>query len=110
MAEMVPAHLLENVAERFRVLGDATRLAILRMLLAEGELNVGQLVERLGMSQANVSKHLRTLADARMVSRRAEGTAAFYSVSDPSLTHLCDLVCDRLREQVEEDVRAFSAV
>jgi DNA-binding transcriptional ArsR family regulator len=110
MAEMVPAHLLENVAERFRVLGDATRLAILRTLLAEGELNVGQLVERLGMSQANVSKHLRTLADARMVSRRAEGTAAFYSVSDPSLTHLCDLVCDRLREQVEEDVRAFSAV
>ncbi len=110
MAEMVPAHLLENVAERFRVLGDSTRLAILRTLLAEGELNVGELVERLGMSQANISKHLRTLADARMVHRRAEGTAAFYSVSDPSLTHLCDLVCDRLREQVEEDVRAFSAV
>jgi DNA-binding transcriptional ArsR family regulator len=110
MAEMLPAHLLENVAERFRVLGDSTRLAILRTLLAEGELNVGQLVERLGMSQANISKHLRTLADARMVSRRAEGTAAFYSVADPSLTRLCDLVCDRLREQVEEDVRAFSAV
>jgi DNA-binding transcriptional ArsR family regulator len=110
MAEMVPAHLLEHVAERFRVLGDSTRLAILRTLLAEGELNVGQLVERLGMSQANISKHLRTLGDARMVVRRAEGTAAFYSVSDPSLTHLCDLVCDRLREQVEEDVRAFSAV
>ena len=62
------------------------------------------------MSKANISKHLRTLADARMVHRRAEGTAAFYSVSDPSLTHLCDLVCDRLRVQAEEDAHAFSAV
>ncbi len=110
MAEMVPAHLLEHVAERFRVLGDSTRLAILRTLLAEGELNVGQLVERLGMSQANISKHLRTLADARLVARRAEGTAAYYRVADPSLTQLCDLVCDRLRQQAEEDARTFSAV
>jgi DNA-binding transcriptional ArsR family regulator len=110
MAEMVPAHLLEHVAERFRVLGDSTRLAILRALLAEGELNVGQLVERLGMSQANISKHLRTLADARLVARRAEGTAAYYRVADPSLTQLCDLVCDRLREQADEQARAFSAV
>ncbi|GMV85701.1 MAG: hypothetical protein AMXMBFR80_15560 [Dehalococcoidia bacterium] len=110
MAEMVPAHLLEHVAERFRILGDSTRLAILRTLLAEGELNVGQLVERLGMSQANISKHLRTLADAGLVARRAEGTAAYYRVADPSLTQLCDLVCDRLRQQAEEEARAILAV
>jgi ArsR family transcriptional regulator len=108
MAEMVPAHLLEPVAERFRILGDATRLAILRTLMAEGELNVSQLVERLGMSQANISKHLKTLADAGMVARRTEGTAAYYRVVDPTLTTLCDLVCGRLREQAEAGARAFA--
>lgn len=108
MAEMVPPHLLEPVAERFRILGDATRLAILRTLMLEGELNVSQLVERLEMSQANISKHLKILADAGIVARRAEGTAAFYRVTDPTLTTLCDLVCGRLREQAEAEARAFS--
>ena len=65
MPKALPPELLEHVAERFRVLGDATRLGIIRTLLDDGEQNVGQLVDRLGTSQANVSKHLRVLHDAR---------------------------------------------
>lgn len=108
VSEALPFELLEYVAERFRVLGDATRLGIVRSLLYDGEQNVGQLVDRLGTSQANVSKHLRILYEAKIVGRRAEGTAAYYSVIDPSLTPLCAIVCDRLREQVAEDVRTFA--
>jgi DNA-binding transcriptional ArsR family regulator len=109
MAEHLPVHLLEHVAERFRVLGDSTRLAILRVLLAEGELNVGQLVERLDTSQANISKHLKILHDARIVARRPQGTSAYYSVSDTSVTQLCDVVCARLRDQTSSEARAFAA-
>lgn len=108
MPKALPSELLEHVAERFRVLGDATRLGVIRTLLDEGEQNVGQLVDRLGTSQANVSKHLRILHDAGIVSRRAEGTAAYYSVIDPSLLPVCAIVCDRLREQVADDVRTFA--
>lgn len=108
MPEGLPPELLEHVAERFRVLGDATRLSIIRTLLDEGELNVGELVERLGSSQANVSKHLRTLATARIVARRPEGTAAYYSVVDPSLMPICSIVCGRLREQVAQDAHTFA--
>lgn len=104
----LPPDLLEHVAERFRVLGDATRLGIIRTLLDDGELNVGQLVERLGTSQANVSKHLRVLHEAKIVSRRAEGTAAYYAVTDPSLMPVCAIVCDRLREQVAAEARTFA--
>ncbi|MCC7363866.1 MAG: winged helix-turn-helix transcriptional regulator [Dehalococcoidia bacterium] len=100
--------LLEHVAERFRVLGDPTRLRILQVLLADGELNVGELVERLQLSQANVSKHLRLLHEAGMVSRRPQGTAAYYDVADPTITQLCDVVCDRLREQQAEEARIFT--
>lgn len=108
MPKALPAELLEHVADRFRVLGDSTRLGIIRTLLDEGEMNVGQLVGELGTSQANVSKHLRILSDARIVSRRADGTAAYYSVTDPTLMPLCAIVCDRLRDQATTDARTFA--
>lgn len=107
-SEHLPPQLLEHVAERFRVLGDATRLAILRTLMEEGERNVGELVERLGTTQANVSKHLRILLGEGVVARLAAGTAAYYSIADPSIAHLCDLVCNRLREQKAEEARIFA--
>lgn len=110
MAEPLPLALLERIADRFRVLGDATRLSILRLLLDEGELNVGEIVERLSAGQANVSKHLRILHDAGVVSRRARGTSVHYTVADPSLTQICDLVCGRIREQVANDAKSMAIV
>ncbi|MBG7604413.1 MAG: winged helix-turn-helix transcriptional regulator [Actinobacteria bacterium] len=104
----LPVELLEHVANRFRVLGDATRLSIIRILLDEGELNVGEIVERLDTSQANISKHLRVLHDAGIVARRPDGTAAYFSVADPSLMPVCAIVCDRLRDQVAAEARTFA--
>ena len=71
MPSLLPESLVEQVAERFRVLGDATRLSILHLLLQRGELNVGEICAALGASQANVSKHLRTLHAAGIVVRDA---------------------------------------
>jgi DNA-binding transcriptional ArsR family regulator len=62
----VPTHsplsdaAVELVAQRFKILGDATRLKILRRLM-EGESTVTALVEAVGSSQANVSRHLAVL-------------------------------------------------
>lgn len=108
MNDPLPEALLERVADRFRVLGDTTRLAILRLLLSEEELNVGEIATRLSASQANVSKHLRILNGAGVISRRTEGTAAYYQIADPSLTQLCDLVCGRIREQVAAEARSVA--
>jgi len=107
MTALTPA-LLEHVAERFRVLGDASRLRIVNLLMEAGELNVGEIVERLGMSQANVSKHLRLLTEAHVLQRRPQGTAAYYAVADPTIPRLCDLVCDRLRAVKREEAEAFA--
>lgn len=108
MSELIPPQMLEHVAARFRVLGDARRLTILRELLQSGELSVGELVARLDTTQANVSKHLGVLLQAGMVVRRAVGTSAYYSVTDPSLGALCDIVCNRLRDQGAEHLRILS--
>ncbi len=108
MSDVLPSNLLEPAAERFRVLGDATRLSLLRTLLDEGELSVGDLVTRLDASQANISKHLRVLHGAGVVARRPEGTSAYYSVSDPSLVSLCSIVCDRIRAQAVAEAEALT--
>ncbi|WP_322817647.1 metalloregulator ArsR/SmtB family transcription factor [Tepidiforma sp.] len=93
----VPDAVLDEVAERFRLLGDGTRLRMLRVLGQRGEVAVGELAEAVGCSQANVSKHLRLLAAARMVRRRAEGTMAYYRLADPSVGELCALACRGIR-------------
>ncbi len=105
---LLPPALVEHVAERFRVLGDATRLSILNLLLERRELNVGEICDALGSSQANVSKHLRILHTAGIVARRPEGTAAYYRIADPSITRLCRVVCDRLKLQSAQDARTFA--
>jgi DNA-binding transcriptional ArsR family regulator len=110
MNDPLPEALLGRIVERFRVLGDATRLSILRLLLSEEELNVGEIAGRLSASQANVSKHLRILHAAGIIARKAEGTAAYYRISDPSLEQLCDMVCGRIRQQAGEEARALSLV
>jgi ubiquinone/menaquinone biosynthesis C-methylase UbiE len=64
-----------------RAAGEATRLRLLA-LLAEGERSVKDLTEILGQSQPRVSRHLKLLADAGLVTRNAEGAWAYYRLAD----------------------------
>lgn len=96
---------LQLVAERFRVMGEPLRLRLLQVLQA-GEHSVGELVEATGAQQANVSKHLQLLRQAGLVARRKEGLQAFYSIADPSVFTLCEVVCGRLDERLEEELDA----
>jgi DNA-binding transcriptional ArsR family regulator len=86
---------LHMVASRFRVLGDPNRLRILNHLM-QGEFSVQQLVESTGLSQPNISRHLSVLRSEGIVQRRPEGNHAFYSIQDPTIMQLCEIVCDRL--------------
>jgi ubiquinone/menaquinone biosynthesis C-methylase UbiE len=61
--------------------GESTRLRLLA-LLAEGEHSVKDLTEILGQSQPRVSRHLKLLADAGLVTRNAEGAWAYYRLAD----------------------------
>ena len=49
--------------------------------LMDGEKNVSQLVQETGALQANVSKHLGTLLDAGLVSRRKQGQSSCYRIA-----------------------------
>ncbi|MFO0950456.1 MAG: metalloregulator ArsR/SmtB family transcription factor [Isosphaeraceae bacterium] len=99
----IPDEFLERVAEKFRMLGDPTRLLILRTLLG-GERNVGSVVLETGQNQANVSKHLKMLTEAGLVRRRKEGLQVFYAVNDPLIGKLCELVCGSVIQEAQAKV------
>lgn len=93
--------LVEVIAQRFRVLAEPTRIKLLDRL-REGDATVSQLQENLGASQQNVSKHLGILNSAGMVARTKDGNHVRYSIADPSVFELCDLVCGSVRRQVHD--------
>jgi ArsR family transcriptional regulator len=94
----LPREALELLAQRFRALGDATRLALLQALFQE-ERTVKELCALAGTSQANTSKHLALLLEQGLVARRRDGLCTRYRIADATLERLCRLVCDSLAER-----------
>ncbi|MCP3984447.1 MAG: winged helix-turn-helix transcriptional regulator [bacterium] len=99
---------LELVAARFRLLGDSSRLRILRALM-EQEHSVQELCDVCGMTQSNVSRHLSLLRREGVVDRTREGKQAFYRIIDPSLRDLCERVCGGLAQQRAGELGALGA-
>ena len=97
---------LELVARRFAVLAEPMRLRLIHALF-DGEKNVNTLVEEVGGTQANVSRHLATLTQAHVLGRRKEGLQVFYSIADASIFKLCDLVCGSLEKQLAKQAEVF---
>ena len=99
--------VLELIAERFKALAEPARLRILASLRA-GELTVGELVDATELSQANLSKHLRTLHAAGFVARQRDGQYVRYRLADPGVFALCDLMCGRLEREHTRRARVIA--
>lgn len=93
--------LTELIAARFKVLGEPMRIRILDRL-RDGEATGQELVNALGASQQNVSRHLGVLHQAGILSRRKDGTFVRYAIADPAVFDLCDLVCGGLSRRLAE--------
>jgi DNA-binding transcriptional ArsR family regulator len=83
------------MADIFDVIADGTRRDILRLLLdrstaGERGTSVSHIVTELGASQPTVSKHLKVLRDAHLVSVREEGQHRYYSLSAAPLDEVDD--------------------
>jgi len=101
----IPDEILDLMASKFRMLADATRLAILRVLM-RGERNVSQVVAETARNQANVSKHLKMLAEDGLIARRKEGLQVFYRLDDPLVERLCELVCETIVDDLRREADA----
>lgn len=86
------------LAETFRLLGDPSRLKILLCCL-EGSSSVGEIADRLALSQSLVSHHLRLLRGARLVKGVRRSKQVFYEVAD---AHVSQVLLDMASHIVEE--------
>jgi len=96
---------LERLAAVFRAFGDATRLALLQELKA-GARSVNELQGALGTSQANISRQLKVLHDAGLLSRERRGAQVFYAISEPLVMDICDAACRKLNREAGPAVAA----
>lgn len=103
----ISAMALELIASRFRALSEPMRLRLLNILM-QGDSSVGDLVAAAGSSQANVSKHLSILREAGMVSMRKEGLSTLCSIGDPVVHELCEMMCSRLSEEMEQKAASLA--
>jgi DNA-binding transcriptional ArsR family regulator len=97
---------LQAVAGLFAVLSEQSRLLILQ-LLQDAPMSVGELVDKSGLKQANVSKQLGVLQSAGVIDRRPDGNRAIYSIKLPLVFDLCHLVCRGVAQQAAERADAL---
>ena len=88
---------IQPLADVFKVLGDPTRLRILRVLMNQ-EVCVRDIADELGMGQSAVSHQLRILRDARLVQFRRDGKTVYYSLADAHVSTLLDVGLEHVAE------------
>lgn len=89
------------VAKYFRGLGDPIRLRMLGLLRSEGELSVGELVDRLALPQPQVSNHLACLRWCGFVEARREGRTVLNRIADARVEAMLELAQSLLADNAE---------
>ena len=106
MSRTLPPKTVELIAQRFRAMGEPMRLRIL-MALEGGERTVSDIVGEHATSQANISKHLQVLTAVGLLHRRKEGLNVYYSIADPSIFKMCDMVCGSLKKHLDAQAKGL---
>ena len=96
-------------ADFFQALAHPTRIAIVEQL-RNGELSAGALIERLGVEQANVSQHLGVLRAKNILVNRKVGNQVFYSVRDPLIIEVLDLMRRYFHAHMSEVLATLKAI
>jgi ArsR family transcriptional regulator len=94
--------LRNRVAAVLKAMGDPHRLEILYQL-REKDMRVKELVDNLGSSQANISKHLAILKSTGLIDFRQEGVSRYYHIADSAVFSICDAVCSTVERRIEGD-------
>ncbi len=88
---------ITELAHRFALLGDPTRLRILHAVMERGEMPVYAIAAAAGTSRFNTSAHLNRLAAGGLVARRREASTVYYRIDDTNLPRVCESMCASLR-------------
>ena len=87
--------VFDKAADLFAVLSTPIRLRIISAL-CQGEKNVGQLLENIGVAQPNMSQHLNILFRSGVLGKRRQGAQMFYRIADETAAKVCRAVCTQV--------------
>lgn len=96
-------------AEFFQALAHPTRIAIIEQL-RQGELSTGEITGRLGIEQANASQHLAVLRAKNILVNRKTGNQVFYSVRDPLIIDVLDIMRRYFHTHMSEVLTTLKAI
>ena len=94
-------HAFDAVAAYFSMLSEPTRLRIMHAI-CEQEKTVSQIVEELGATQTNISRHLNLMRRNGVLARRKDGNQVYYRAADPAMVEICRSVCNRIAAQLDD--------
>jgi ArsR family transcriptional regulator len=100
--------IYELHADVCKIFSNAKRLEIIS-ILKDSEMSASELIERTGLSKANLSQHMAVLKSKGVITTRREGVNIYYAISNPKIIQACNLMKDVLLEQIEEKGRLVSA-
>ncbi len=87
--------VFDKAADLFAVLSTPIRLRIISAL-CQGEKNVGQLLENIGVAQPNMSQHLNIMFRSGVLGKRRQGAQMFYRIADETAAKVCRAVCTQV--------------
>jgi ArsR family transcriptional regulator len=93
--------IFELHADVCKVFSNSKRLEILNTL-RDREMTASELIEKIGLSKANLSQHMSILKSKGVVLSRREGVNIYYCISNAKIIQACDLMREVLLEQLQE--------
>jgi DNA-binding transcriptional ArsR family regulator len=96
-------------ADLCKIFSNAKRLEIIN-LLNDKEMSASELVERIGLSKANLSQHMSVLKSKGVILTRREGVNIYYRIVNPKIIQACHLIKEVLFEQFQEKGKIVSSL
>lgn len=100
MQDHIPHDLFEARAEIAKALGHPARLEMIEILNREGKKCVCEFTEIMELSQSSVSKHLKILKSAGIISSEKRGVRTYYSLRTPCVVNFFSCMDEVLREDL----------
>lgn len=93
--------IYELQADICKIFSNAKRMEIINVL-KDREVSASDLIEKIGLSKANLSQHMGVLRSKGVVLARREGVNVYYRIANPKIIQACDLMREVLLEQLRE--------
>ena len=89
---------MQDLASVFKIFGDFTRLTILSLLMDQEVMCVGDIAERLNMTQSGVSHQLALLKQSKLVKTKRDGKSIYYSIADEHVSEIIRIGMEHVLE------------